>query len=168
MNIKTPDYKAQAENLRQTLLNYIDCVKEVQFENGDLRKELAFSQNLLKTRATKILELEQTIKQKQQSIKNLRASRKEVEKTAELYKSIIYERDKKILNQKVTIENLFKERDELKKRKEDVTLEYVEALQHSCDLGAENFQLKKKIEELKDRIHELETILNIYEGRKHD
>lgn len=40
MNIKTPDYKAQAENLRATLLSYIDCMQEVQIENEDLKLKL--------------------------------------------------------------------------------------------------------------------------------
>lgn len=40
MNIKTPDYKAQAENLRATLLSYIDCMQEVQIENEELKLKL--------------------------------------------------------------------------------------------------------------------------------
>lgn len=40
MNIKTPDYKTHAENLRATLLSYIDCVQEVQLENEELKLKL--------------------------------------------------------------------------------------------------------------------------------
>lgn len=140
MNLKTPDYKAQAENLRATLLSYIDCVKEVQFENGDLRKE------------------NEDLKQK-----------------VELYKAIIFERDKKIFNQKVTIENLFKERDEAKQDVHNYYEALVDEENHTLQLQKENEVLKDQLKKINAnttsllaKIHELETILNIYEGRKHD
>lgn len=98
MNIKTPDYKTQAENLRATLLSYIDCMYKVQLENEELKFKLAdygVGWNILKIRNEE--------------------ARKENEEL----------------------------KDQLKK------------------INANTASLLAKI-------HELETILNIYEGRKHD
>ena len=182
MNLKTPDYKAQADNLRATLLNYIDCMQEVQLENEDLKEK----------KIKWILETE------------------DLKKTAELYKAIIFERDKKIKTMSETIEDLYRQ---INETKEDIH-NYKEALIDeqiiNDELVKDNKQLLQKIGEQEDKIkelgyvindvdtcnevlkkqneelkaqykkvnenttsllakiHELETILNIYEGRKHD
>ena len=105
MNIKTPDYKAQAENLRATLLSYIDCMQEVQLENEDLKKE---NENLK-------------------------------------YKLADYGVGWNIL--KIRNEEARNENEELKDQLKKINA-------NTASLVA--------------KIHELETILNIYEGRKHD
>lgn len=144
MNIKNPDYKEQAENLRQTLLNYINCMEKVQTEQQ-----------------REIVDLKQT---------------------AELYKAIIFERDKKIKAQLDTIEDLYSQIHEAAQEVQDYNEMMEDEQTWRVALAKENEKLKQENKELDDqfkkasstiasliaKIHELETILYIYEGKKHE